>query len=129
MTCSIFCTLLAVILCLEGITLGKKVLHTKIVRLLCSFLFIFLNLGSFPTCVEVIDVVPAPFSLVNKKPKFIVTFSKPVIRKNPKRDVFITPTLSKAREHRPKRSGQYDSSLQKYWFEFRMSREEARAYR
>ena len=84
-------------------------------------------LGFQPTCVEVVDISPKPFSMFPVKENiitFIVTFSKNVTRINSGKDVFLTPSLNDLVEIYPKKSRHFFKN-----YEFQFSRLEIKQYR
>lgn len=86
--------------------------------------------GTLPSCVEVADIVPRPFSKVDERePTFYVTFSKRVSRLNSDHDVFITPSLRHLHRVHPRYSGRYGTSLQQYKFRFELSIYERKMFR
>ena len=98
---------------------------------------------TFPTCIDIIDIEPPPFSYLPNEGDgnmtFIVTFSRAVTQTHPYKwnkgdwkkvpEAFLTPSIAEFQEILPQSAGFVGSSRSKRYYMFNITSDERRIYK
>ena len=93
---------------------------------------------TFPTCIDIIDIEPPPFSYLPNEGDgnmtFIVTFSRAITEAHPYKwrkvsEAFLTPSIAEFQEILPQSAGFVGSSRSKRYYIFNITSDERRIYK